>query len=364
AMVSRPITPIQTARRSDAVHGRRTSRARGSNLRNFIVTLSWVLAVAIGPSAALAHGGNFQGVVLGIAAGRGELIVRRSGAPGIPATTLAVRVIPGKALQGIRIGDRVAGQLNQAAHPPALTEVEVLPQAPPQALPAIRRVDVLQEGQRVPQTAFIDQDGRPFTMSSFLGRNVVLAFIYTRCKDARMCPLISAKFGQLQDQFAKTDTHLVEITLDPVYDTPPVLRKYATVFGTQSARWTLGTGDPNAVLDFAAQFGLQPFADPTVGLIHSERTVVIDKRGVIRYLVDDPAWSTSGIGAQIDILDHRQSNVLAQFDLALSRAAVAVCGNSVAGFSGLVDLVVFLGILSAFGWGFYRVGRAIAGGKS
>ncbi|GAC1356639.1 MAG: hypothetical protein NVSMB31_17250 [Vulcanimicrobiaceae bacterium] len=291
------------------------------------------------------------------------MIIRRANAPGIPATTLAVRIIPGKALRGIRIGDRVEGQLNQAAQPPTLSNLEALPKSPPEGLPAIRRVDVLQEGQRMPQTAFVDQDGKPFAMSSFLGQNVVLAFIYTRCKDARMCPLISAKFGQLQELFAKTDTHLVEITLDPVYDTPPILKKYATVFGVQSARWTLGTGDPNAVLNFAAQFGLQPFADPTVGLIHSERTVVIDKRGIIRYLVDDPAWSTSGITAQIDVLNHRQSNLLAQFDLALSRAAVAICGNSVAGFSGLADLLVFLGIVSAFGWGFYRVGRAIAGGK-
>jgi protein SCO1/2 len=175
-----------------------------------------------------------------------------------------------------------------------------------------------------------------------------------------MCPLISAKFGQLQDAFKTGDTKLVEVTLDPEYDTPAVLNKYAALFG---ARWTLATGAPDAVLDFDARFGIQPFADPNLGLIHTERTVLIDRRGVIRYLIDDPAWEPAGIIAQINDIDHRSSNVLARLDLALSRAAVAVCGDRVAGFSGLVDLLVLAVIIAAFGWGFYRIGRAIGSAK-
>lgn len=317
------------------------------------------LVCAAFPLVAAAHAGDFHGVVLALQASRGQAIIRREALGGIPGETSAYR-IERSDLRRLHAGDRLTAVVNERTKPPALSDLHILPaQAAAQSLQTIRRVAIMNEGDRVPQTPFVDQTGRPFTFSKFLGQNVVLAFIYTRCKDARMCPLISAKFGQLQDAFKNSDTHLVEITLDPEYDTPPVLANYAKLFGAKASRWTLGTGDANSVLNFDAQFGIQPFADPSIGLIHTERTVVIDKRGVVRYLIDDPAWSPSGIIAQVDELDHRASNPLARIDLALSRAAVAICGNGVAGFSGLVDLLVFMLILGAFGWGFYRIGRAM-----
>ncbi len=68
--------------------------------------------------------------------------------------------------------------------------------------------------------------------------------------------------------------------------------------------------------------------------------------------------------AQIDLLDNRASNPLARLDLALSRAAIAVCGDRVAGFSGLTDLLVVIVIFAAFGWGLYRIARTIARAKA
>jgi len=194
------------------------------------------------------------------------------------------------------------------------------------------------------------------------GREVVLSFIYTRCHDPRECPLISAKFGRLQAALRNDRTHLVEITLDPQYDRPAVLRKYAALFGADAARWSIGTGAPDAVLDFAARFGVQPLEDARGSFIHNERMILIDAAGVIRYASDDAGWNPAGILAELRALQGGAGNPLARLDLALSRAAVAICGNAVAGFSGLADLAAFLLILCAFGWGFYRIGLAIRRG--
>lgn len=318
-------------------------------------------AFAVVPAAGSAHAGNFRGVVLSIQASSGVAIVRHEALGGISGATAAYKISPVADLRRLHVDDRITAQLDDEKKPPVLSDLHILPAAAARAaLSNIRNVHILQEGEHVPATRFIDQSGKPFTLSSLLGHDVVLAFIYTRCRDARMCPLISAKFGQLQDAFKNGDTKLVEVTLDPEYDTPAVLTKYAALFG---ARWTLATGVPDEVLDFDARFGIQPFADPNLGLIHTERTVIIDRRGVIRYLIDDPAWEPGGIIAQVSDVDHRSSNLLARIDLALSRAAVAVCGDRVAGFSGLVDLLVLALIIGAFGWGFYRLGRAIASAK-
>ncbi|MBC5816325.1 MAG: SCO family protein, partial [Candidatus Eremiobacteraeota bacterium] len=230
--------------------------------------MSCVLAVAGFSRVALAHGGNFQGVVLGIQAGNSELILRQEAGPGRPGDVFAARVVPAKDLNPIHLGDHVGGMLDRHGRPPSLSSVEVLPMAPSSLLQTIRNARLLHEGEAMPQTQFVDQNGRPFRFSDFAGKDVVLSFIYTRCRDAKMCPLISAKFAQLQDAFTlrqaqgDNSVHLVEITLDPQYDSPLVLKTYADQFGAQSSHWSFGTGDLNAVLNFDAQFGLLPFADP------------------------------------------------------------------------------------------------------
>lgn len=319
--------------------------------------MAWIVATG----TAGAHTGDFRGVVLSIQASRGEAIVRHEALGGIPGATAAYKIVPAADLKRLHPDDRISARVDDEKKPPELREIAVLPAAAAAgALQTVANLHILQEGERVPPTRFVDQRGRPFTFTSLRGRDVVLAFIYTRCRDARMCPLITAKFGQLRRAFKGRDVALVEVTLDPQYDTPPVLTKYARLFG---ADWTFATGPAADVLAFDAQFGIQPFADPSFGLIHTERTVILDKRGAIAYLVDDPGWEPAGIVAQVDQIDNRSNNWFARADLALSRAAVAVCGDRVAGFSGLLDLLVFGVILAAFGWGFYRIGRAIVSAK-
>ena len=103
----------------------------------------------------------------------------------------------------------------------------------------VRAVRQLRIGDTVPQTHFIDQSGHPFTFADFRGRGVVLAFIYTRCRDPRECPLVSSTFHSLQQRIDGKAYHLVEITFDPAFDRPPVLARYAQQFDADSRLWTL-----------------------------------------------------------------------------------------------------------------------------
>ena len=298
-----------------------------------------------------------HGTVLAVQASAHRAIVRT-------ARATAAYAIAGADAKRLHEGDTISFSVDATKRPAQLATITLTGNVATitQTLPAIRNVPVLRDGDRVPGTAFIDQNGRPFHISDFAGKDVVLAFVYTRCKDARECPLISANLAQLQEKIDPRAVHLVEITFDPQYDRVPVVHRYAKLFGADSARWSIGTGNPNEVLDFAARFGIQPFMGTGGDLIHTERTALIDRTGSIAYQVTEAAWQPSEMLAQIDEIEHRANNPLARLDLALSRAAVAVCGNGVAGFSGLADLMVVLLILGSFGWLFYRVGRAIRGG--
>ncbi len=216
-------------------------------------------------------------------------------------------------------------------------------------------------GDQLPSTSFVDQNGKTFTFSDWRGKYVVLAFIYTRCKDARECPLTSAKFGQLQTHLGD-DSRLAEITIDPEYDRPKILATYSKTFHFR--RVELLTGDPNAVMDFAAEVGVTAFQDPTYGFIHNENTVIADPHGKIVEMIAESSWTPDQIAAVIAHDQHQPSNPIARLDLALSEAAVAVCGDSVAGFSGLLDLAVVLIIIGAGGWIVIRVARIIARGST
>jgi cytochrome oxidase Cu insertion factor (SCO1/SenC/PrrC family) len=233
-------------------------------------------------------------------------------------------------------------------------------QAAENSLSPFRTAVRLKLGDQLPATSFVDQNGKTFAFSDWRGKYVVLAFIYTRCKDPRECPLTSAKFAQMQTHLG-SDSRLAEITIDPEYDRPNILSTYAKTF--RFNRVALLTGDPNAVMDFAAELGVTAFQDPNYGFIHNENTVIADPHGKIVEMINESSWTPDQIAAVIAHDQNRPNNPFARLDLALSEAAVAVCGNSVAGFSGLLDLAVVLIIVIAGGWIVVRVARVIARGS-
>lgn len=302
---------------------------------------------------------KLHGVILAVDAKKSEVVVRHDAFHGMPSMTMPFKVVPAARLGTLSAGNTIDATVDLSSDPWTLKDVRVAGVTDLTSPSMFRRVDILQLGDRIPQgTQFIDQDGKQFTFAQLAGRNVVMAFIYTRCQDPRMCPLISAKFTQLQKQIDYR-THLVEVTLDPTYDNPAVLRRYARQFQADSSRWTFLTGDSNTVLDFAAKFGVTALPDPKVGLIHSEDTVIVDREGRIADTVTTTAWAPNEIVAEIDAHDKLVANPIARLNLMLSSAAAAICGNSVGGFSGLRDLGIVLLIFAAFGYILYRVARKI-----
>jgi protein SCO1/2 len=322
-----------------------------------------------GPAAA--HEATFRGLVLATVPAKGEAVIRHDALLGHPAAIATFRVTA-RDLATLRGGATIEATADADSTPWTLSDIHVLGRealtgaagsanvsAVPQLLRNVHHVVV---GEYAPTPAFVDQAGKPFSLRDLRGRMVVLAFIYTRCRDARECPLVTARFKALQDRFGAMPVHLVEVTLDPAYDRPRVLAAYGRTFGEDPKRWTFATGDPETVLDFAAQFDVTAFPDERVGLIHPERTVVLDSYGAIRELIDEGAWTPDEIVAAVQHDERLSSNPVERLDLWLSSAAVSVCGNAVAGFSGFTDLLTVLAIAAFFGFLLWRVGRSIAKG--
>jgi protein SCO1/2 len=302
---------------------------------------------------------RLHGVVLAVTPKTGEAIVRHDPYGSMPAMTMVFRIVPPERAAQLQPGATIDADVSSKSEPPTLSNVTSTSAQPLTANSPLRQVTRLRSGDVVPDTSFVDQSGRPFRFSQLRGQDVVLAFIYTRCQDARMCPLISAKFRQLQQQAGNRSLHLVEVTLDPAYDRPPVLARYATTFGADPRRWSIVVGDAEPTLNFAAQFGITAFPDPQIGIIHAENTVIIDAGGHIRSMIGEAGWGPGEVLAQIDANRGLAGNPLQRFDLWLSSAAVALCGNSVAGVSGLTDLAVVIAVFGALAYLVYRLARKI-----
>ncbi|MBD5653841.1 MAG: SCO family protein [Candidatus Eremiobacteraeota bacterium] len=332
---------------------------------------SFLLILLVNASPARAHETTLHGLVLATVPQRAEVIVRHGPLFGKPAGITTFRVVSAAAFRRLRAGETIDATADGDSTPwtldavrgrgvGALTGATVTDDRPR----VLRDVHHVVVGEYAPTPQLLDERGRTFSLRDLRGQSVVMAFVYSRCKDARECPLITAHFAALQQKLRGAPVHLVEVTLDPTYDRPAVLARYGATFGQDPSRWTLATGDPETVLDFAAQFDVTAFPDERVGLIHPERLVLLDKYGAIRNLIDEGAWTPDEVLAEVQHDERLASNPFERLDLWLSSAAVAVCGNAVAGFSGFTDLLTVVGISVFFTFLLWRLGRFIARGAT
>lgn len=156
----------------------------------------------------------------------------------------------------------------------------------------------LSVGDDAPDVALIDERGTPFRFSQLRGDAVVLSFVSTRCGD--ICPLITARFAQLAARERTNDrVRLLEVSVDPEYDRPAVLRAYGAHFGVDGKRWRLATGERDAVLSFAARFGAAPSAIAGRGIDHEGRTVLLDGAGQVRTVLDGARWRADDVAASL-----------------------------------------------------------------
>jgi len=133
----------------------------------------------------------------------------------------------------------------------------------------------------MPSFALVDQAGTTVTSESLRGHALVVSFVFTTCREA--CPLITAQLARTQARarVEKLDARVrfLSITLDPVTDTPDVLRRYANAYRVDLTTWHFLTGDPGDVARVIRGFGLGPVAGDR--LAHGSLVVLVDGAGRI-----------------------------------------------------------------------------------
>ncbi len=162
-----------------------------------------------------------------------------------------------------------------------------------------------QPGEKVPDFALVNQDGKRIHLNSYKGDVLLVTFIYTRCPFPDFCPLVSKNFANIYAQLQKNPPanskriRLLSVSFDPAYDTPAVLKKYAATFsgttgGAPFDRWEFATVPAKELPKVADFFGLY-YNESGGQIVHSLSTTVISPDGTIFKWYQDSDWEPADL---------------------------------------------------------------------
>ncbi|HUF24196.1 MAG TPA: SCO family protein [Vicinamibacterales bacterium] len=252
---------------------------------------------------------TLTGQILAVHPEKQSLTIKHQDIPGyMPGMTMTFAARDASMVQGREPGEMVTATLEVGDTWGRLTAITVTGKEPIAALPAELALaeGLLQEGDPLPDAAFVDQNGRARALSEWRGGPVAITFTYTRCPLPEFCPRIDRNFAETAAIIAKDDTlrgraKLLTVSFDPGHDTPAVMKAHAKKIGADPAVWTFATGTREQVELFAARFGVAVTrtGDTPEDIMHNLRTIVAGPDGTIRALHSGSEWTPAQLVADL-----------------------------------------------------------------
>ena len=143
-----------------------------------------------------------------------------------------------------------------------------------------------------PDFALIHHDGTTVGRDQLAGEPWIADFIFTRCP--AICPRMTSQMAHVAETLGDgSPVRFVSISVDPEHDTPEVLAAFAARHGAGDG-WYFLTGDKETIFALSREgFMLGIETSPPEGVatgddpvIHSNRFVLVDRRGRIRGYYD------------------------------------------------------------------------------
>lgn len=253
-----------------------------------------------GPGLGATREFQVAGVVAARPEGRSIRIAHEDIPDFMPAMTMEFAVREEETVPGVAPGDRVRFVLHVTDERSWISGVEVTGRG---AAPATARAGPggsarLKPGDAVPPFRLTDEAGRPVTEADLAGRLTVVTFLFTRCPLPEACPLIAQRFREIQDRTAdaapERRPRLLAVTIDPAFDTPPVLAAYGRAKGADPARWRFATGSPDQVAVLTRAFAVHVESNGAT-LDHTFATALIGADGRVVEVWRGNFWKASDI---------------------------------------------------------------------
>ena len=134
----------------------------------------------------------------------------------------------------------------------------------------------------------VNHNGKTITEKDYENKIYVTDFFFTRCPS--ICPIMSNNMEKLQQTFLEDkEVMFLSMSVTPIMDSIPILKKYAEKHGVVDSKWNIATGDKKHIYNLARKSyfavvdqgdgGLQDF-------IHTPNFILVDKEKRIRGVYD------------------------------------------------------------------------------
>ncbi len=160
------------------------------------------------------------------------------------------------------------------------------------ALIAVMQPDSVEEQLpiigKIPAFDLVDQNSKQFTLENVEGNVWLADFIFTTCSGP--CPIMTERMSMVQHDLLEIDKlKFVSFTVNPDYDTPEVLKKYAQRFDADVGSWSFVTGKYEQIQELIVE-GFK-MGDVEEIVFHSTRFALVDHEGNLRgyYSGTEPA---------------------------------------------------------------------------
>ena len=279
-----------------------------------------------------------HGLIVGTLPDRSAIVRTDAVTATLPALTRRYRVQPARSLPA---GTEIDALLDGSTTPPTLRGAIPAGAFTP-GLPEAARAVPVRIGSTLPGATVVDQNEQIVELDrTFRGKTALLSFIFTRCPDRTLCPAISGKFAYLQAHLDPRRFALLEITLDPQYDSPAQLRAYGTAYGANAAQWKLLTATGSTITRLLDAFGISSLRVSAANFVHGDKLFIVAPDGRVADVIANASWDPGAVLAAARAADGLSSNPFERFKLALIAGAVALCGGSQTAGVALLELGLF-----------------------
>jgi protein SCO1/2 len=136
--------------------------------------------------------------------------------------------------------------------------------------------------------SLINQLGQSVTEQNVSGKIYVADFFFTTCHG--ICPRMNSQMQRVYENFKKNpDVLFLSHTVNPEFDTVPILAEYARRHDADARQWMFLTGDKKQIYDLARNSYLVDASKGNGGpedFVHTQNFALVDRNRHIRGYYD------------------------------------------------------------------------------
>ena len=133
-------------------------------------------------------------------------------------------------------------------------------------------------------TRLVDPYDRPVSRASFSGFALLMNFVFTQC--SAVCPVQTRELAEVIGSLppdVRRRTRFLSISLDPLSDTPAMLRAFAQRHQALLPGWTFATGSAHDIERVTARLRVLPSGEGAARIVnHTAHLHLFDGQGLLR----------------------------------------------------------------------------------